>query len=627
MFSETYGFLIPARRNRFSGFHSINSVVNKMKGKTGTMQRFLLFLVVFTSIHFNLLFAQSAMINVEGRKTVPLSGEWQAIIDPMGAGDWRQIWLEKKPQKKTDFFEYSFEGGPSLIVPGDFNTQIPELTYAEATVWYKKNFRYEKSQDKRLFLHFGAVNYKADVYLNGKLLGSHEGGFTPFQFELTNPVQEGENAIVVKVNNQRQKEGLPALGYDWFNYGGITREVDLIETRESFIEDYFIQLNKHSFTEVLGWVKLNGKKTSQNIRIQIPELKLDYKTKSDEQGLAAVKFESKFQLWSPQNPKLYKVIIQSETDTITDKIGFRTIKVEGTKILLNGSPVFLKAINIHEEKPLKAARANSEEDARILLSWAKELGCNLIRLAHYPHNEHMVKLAEKMGLMVWDEIPVYQNITFSNPVVPEKMNLMMREMIRRDRNRCAVIIWSLSNETSPSIPDRDKALIEISRLCRLQDSTRLITSVINDQRYENNTMQLWDTVYKYYDIMSINEYLGWYVPWQGKPADTKWEMIYQKPVFISEFGGEAKYGNTTGPQDAANSWREEYQEQIYKDQIEMFGKIPNLAGVCAWLLIDYRSPVRMQPVYQKGYNRKGLLSEMGEKKKAWYVLKQYYEKN
>ena len=136
---------------------------------------------------------------------------------------------------------------------------------------------------------------------------------------------------------------------------------------------------------------------------------------------------------------------------------------------------------------------------------------------------------------------------------------------------------------------------------------------------------VWDTLYRYFDIMAINEYLGWYVPWQGKPADTKWQMNFQKPVIISEFGGEAKFGSNGMPKDEATSWSEEYQEQIYKDQISTVSGYPQ-SGWCLRLdtLVDYRSPARMQPVYQKGYNRKGLLSELGEKKKAWFVLNRYY---
>ena len=202
------------------------------------------------------IFAQSAMNNVSARHCTNLNGKWKVIIDPTGVGNWREVWKEKKPEKKTDFFEYSFEGGPVLNVPGDFNTQLPELTYFEGTVWYKKTFTSHIGKNKRLFLHFGAVNYLADVYINGNLLGSHEGGFTPFQFEITNEVKDGENTIVVKVNNQRLKDGIPGLGYDWFNYGGITRDVNLVETDNSYIEDYFIQLKKHSFNEVLGWICL-----------------------------------------------------------------------------------------------------------------------------------------------------------------------------------------------------------------------------------------------------------------------------------------------------------------------------------------------------------------------------------
>jgi beta-glucuronidase len=310
-----------------------------------------------------------------------------------------------------------------------------------------------------------------------------------------------------------------------------------------------------------------------------------------------------------------------------DNIGFRCIEVKGNKVVLNGKQIFLKAVNIHEENPYKGARASSKEDAVLLLNAAKELGCNLVRLAHYPHNEHMVKEAERMGLMVWSEIPVYQHIEFADSLVPQKMATMLTEMICRDKNRCGTIIWSLSNETYPGTPNRNKALIELTKKCRAIDSARLIIHVINTQRYENNAFDVWDTLYKYSDIISINEYIGWYTPWQGLPSATKWKLVYpEKPVFISEFGGEAMYGNNKRPTDEAAYWTEAYQAKIYTDQIEMFNTVPNLCGVCPWLLFDYRSPGRMHPVYQNGYNRKGLLSEKGKKKKAWYIMKEYFRK-
>ena len=584
-------------------------------------------LAIIAAFWTNLMSAQTAMINIQSRNTTSLNGDWNVIPDPTGIGEWRQVWQEKKPRLKTDFVEYSFEGGPKLKVPGDFNSQMCELTYLEGIAWYKKAFNYSINTGKRLFVHFGAVNYLADIYLNGEKIGSHEGGFTPFQFEITGKVKNGENSLIVKVDNKRLKNGLPGIGYDWFNYGGITRDVNLVETGQTYIEDYNIQLRKGSQKEVLGWVKLNGATKRQSIKVKIPELGLVYSANSDNSGVATLQFSSSFKLWSPGNPKLYKVLVESETDTVKDEIGFRNIEVRGNKVFLNGKPVFLKGVNIHEENPYKGARAFSNEDAELLLNSAKDLGCNLVRLAHYPHNENMVKQAEKSGLMVWSELPVYQHIEFSDTSVPAKMELMLKEMIRRDRNRCNVVIWSLSNETYTGTPKRTEELVELSKKCRQLDPARLITHVINNQGYENNTFSVWDTLYRYTDIVSLNEYIGWYIPWQGNPLDTRWKVAFpDKPLFISEFGGEALKGSK-GPTDEAAFWTEEYQEQIYKDQLKMFKSVPNRAGVCPWLLFDYRSTGRMHPVYQNGYNRKGLLSEKGEKKQAWYIMQSYYLNN
>ena len=204
---------------------------------------------------------------------------------------------------------------------------------------------------------------------------------------------------------------------------------------------------------------------------------------------------------------------------------------------------------------------------------------------------------------------------------------MLRDMISRDKNRCGVVVWSLSNETYPGTPNRNDALIELTQKCRDLDSTRLISHVTNTQGYQDNVFNVWDPLYEHSDLVAINEYIGWYVPWEGKPSKTKWNIAFSdKPVFISEFGGEALFGSNDGAVDEAAYWREEYQEQIYIDQIEMFNTIPNLVGVCPWLLFDYRSLGRMHSVYQQGYNRKGLLSEDGEKKKAWYVMQNYFKR-
>ncbi|MCF3110635.1 glycoside hydrolase family 2 [Niabella sp. CC-SYL272] len=418
-------------------------------------------------------------------------------------------------------------------MPGDFNSQREELSLYEGVVWYKKDLRLPKNKGKRYFLYFGAVNYLADVFFNGVKLGSHEGGFTPFQFEVTDLLTDSINTIMVKADNRRVRNGLPGLGFDWFNYGGITRDVAIITTGQTFIKDYFIQLKKGSANTISGWVQLDGKAFPVHLRFSIPEIKFSQQLKTDDKGYAKINFKADLQRWSPQNPKRYLVLIENGNEKLVDTIGFRTIEVKGTNVWLNGEKIFLKAVNIHEENPLKKRRCTNADDAGLLLSAAKSLGCNMVRLVHYPHNEAMVRTAERMGIMVWSEIPVYQHIDFSDSTVPHKITAMQQEMIARDKNRCAVIIWALSNETYPGTPNRDATLINITNACRNSDDTRLIVHVANTQGYANNVITVWDSIYNYSDLVAVNEYLGWYLPWQGNPAKTKWETKFpDKPLFI-----------------------------------------------------------------------------------------------
>lgn len=601
-------------------------------------------IITFASLFLSLnaLMAQSAMQNPYGRESISLNGQWQALPDWSCNGEYRKIWEEKKPTGKTDFYEYSFDGTQKIVVPGDFNSQIDQMKYSECWVWYKTSIPAQKLKNasNRLFLYFGGINYKADIWLNGEHVGSHEGGYTPFQIEITDKLTGAENSLVVRADNRRSPEGVPAEGFDWFNYGGITRDVFLIETPPTYIEDYTIRLADDM--SIQGEIWLNGDSYDDKIKIEIPELDFHAVLKPDESGRILFSFHPKdIEVWSPSNPKLYDIILSTNAgERITDRVGFRTIKTDGNKILLNGQEIFLKAVNIHEETVHKQSRATSQEDAATLLSYAKELGCNMVRLAHYPHNEHTVHLAEEMGLMVWDEIPVYQGIAFDNESVTNKIEEMMAEMVKRDKNRCGVIVWSLSNETWDSSPNRTSFLASLSDKCRAIDNTRLITHVINSQSYQNNQLRLWDPLYEACDLLCINEYIGWYIPWQGQACDLTWDIPADKPVFISEFGGESKYNSNFGPKDAAGYWSEEYQADIYTKQIEMFdttrknqahaahdSSIPsvNLAGVCPWILFDYLSLGRMHPVYQNGFNRKGLVDENGNRKKAFFIMQNYYK--
>jgi beta-glucuronidase len=571
--------------------------------------------------------------NIDARQTTNLDGSWQAIIDPydVGALDYHAqplkgnhaFYKNYKPQSESELVEYDFDTSGQLQVPGDWNTQRESLLFYEGSVWYERSFDYAKSPKTRLLLHFGACNYLATVYLNGEELGEHEGGFTPFDFEITERIKTHGNFLVVRINNTRGKDQVPTTSTDWWNYGGITRPVTLVEVPETFVQNYLVQLEKESTRQIAGWVQLNGPKLQQNVTIRIPEAGLSKTFATNSMGRAEFSFSSGLTLWTPENPKLYTVEIASETDQVTDRIGFRSIEVRGTEVLLNGKSVFLRGINIHEEAPTRPGRAWSEDDARTLLSWAKELGCNFVRLAHYPHNEAMLRMADQMGLMVWAEVPVYWTIQWENPRTLQNAENQLNEMIARDRNRAALIIYSVGNET-PVSDARNRFLRQLIQDAHSADPTRLVSAALQSNEVSDGnriTIHINDPIGSDLDVLGNNEYLGWYT---GRPEDMDsidWISPYDKPLIMSEFGGDALFGYHG---DAHTRWTEEYQKNLYEHQIAMLRRIPFLRGMTPWVLKDFRSPRRTLPRLENYFNRKGLFSDRGEKKEAFFVLQKLY---
>ena len=566
--------------------------------------------------------------NVNAYETMSLNGEWNYIVDVQEEGyyDYRMkptqwgFFQNAKPQRPEDLIEYDFDKSPTMQIPGDWNTQDERLFFYEGTVWFKKSFQAVPMQDYRTLLYFGAVNYDCHVWVNGKEVGHHVGGFTPFNYDISDLLIEGENTIIVKVDNKRHAEDVPTQIFDWWNYGGITRDVKLIKVPPVYLEDYNLQLTSLEGRRLSFSVKLNKPEADHTVTLSIPELKIKKTIKTAADGTASVNMKAKPQLWCPENPKRYQVEITLDNSTICDSIGFRMIETRGKQILLNGQPIFLKGISIHEEKPNGGGRANSTADAHTLLSWAKELGCNFVRLAHYPHNEYMVREAERMGILVWSEIPCYWTIAWKNPKTYENACNQLTDMISRDHNRANVIIWSIANET-PHSAERDAFLSRLAKQARSLDSTRLISMAMEVTGASNYVNRLNDNMNEYVDVVSFNQYIGWYRDVNDAPKMT-WEIPYDKPVIISEFGGGAKYGY----HGAKNQrWTEEFQENLYRENTAMLDKIDGLAGTTPWILKDFRSPRRVLPGIQDYYNRKGLFSDKGEKKLAFYVLKQWYE--
>jgi beta-glucuronidase len=391
----------------------------------------------------------------------------------------------------------------------------------------------------------------------------------------------------------------------------------------TFIQDYSVQLERGSQSEISGWVRMNAAQLPQKVSVEIPEAGVRETFNVDRENRARFRFAAKLELWSPTHPKLYDVIISSGDDTVHDQIGFRTIEVKGAKILLNGQPIFLRGISMHEEAPFREGRAFSLEDAQTLLGWVKDLGCNFVRFAHYPHNENEIRLADRMGLMVWSEIPDYWDIDWSNPRTLESAEAQLRDMIARDHNRAAVILWSLSNET-PVKPERLTFLKQLALDAREFDSTRLITSAMNHtDKAGPESRTLSDPLGEVLDVLGLNEYMGWYEARLEDIDKMQWKLAWDKPLIVSEFGGGAPYGRHG---DADEIWTEEFQDNLYQHQLSMVERMPNLAGITPWVLMDFRSPARMLPGVQDYHNRKGLISNRGQHKMAFYRLQTFYKK-
>ncbi|MEX0685790.1 MAG: glycoside hydrolase family 2 TIM barrel-domain containing protein [Balneolales bacterium] len=571
------------------------------------------------------------LTNIQGRKTTSLDGLWDIIIDPYKNGylTYRSrikpngYFKNQKNESPRDAVEYNFDLSDRLNVPGDWNTQMEQLYWYEGTVWYKKDFKWSLQSDKRVFLHFGAVNYDAMVWVNGEMAGRHEGGFTAFNFEVTDLLKEGDNFVILMVDNTRRSEGVPTTMTDWWNYGGITRPVHLVETEQNFIQDYFVQLAPGSLDRIQGWVHMNGTQPNQRVTLAIPEAEIEVSVNTDEEGYAEWSAIADLELWSPDNPKRYEVLLSTESDQIADTIGFRSIETRGEDILLNGKPIFLRGINIHEEAPYRSGRANNLKDAETLLGWAKEMGCNYVRWAHYPHNEIMTREADRLGILIWAEVPVYWAIQWENPETLKNARNQLSEMIHRDKNRAAVILWSLFNETEESEERNDFIRSLIDRTREL-DPTRLLTGALEPNPYRERTLyRIEDPLGEFLDVLGINQYHGWFGGSLEGMDQIEWESDFKKPLIISEFGGAAKQGFQS---DISQRWSEDFQADLYTNTLDMLENISFLRGTSPWILMDFRSPRRPLPRIYDGWSRAGLISNHGLKKQAFYIMQEWYRK-
>jgi len=556
------------------------------------------------------------------RVGVFLNGLWDYIVDPqdMGGSGGGEFFRDVRPDGR-ELVQHDYDRAPKMRIPGDWNTADEKLFFYEGKVWFRKRFDYEPRPGRRTILRFGAASLRAEVWIDGVRLGSHAGGFTPFAFDVTGCLTGKTHHVIVCVDNVRHASGVPCLSFDWWNYGGLVRDVMLLDLPARYVAEGRFGCARGRTDLLVGRIRLSEPRAGVEASVSVPELGLVARATTDVSGVAEFRVSAKPDLWCPENPKLYRVTFAADGDAFTDEIGFRTVETRGRQILLNGKPVFLRGVCAHDEVP-RGGRAHSAAQVSRTLAWAKELGCNFLRLAHYPHNEATLRELDRMGILAWSEIPVYWKIDWNDPATLADAENQLTEMIRRDGNRAAVIIWSIANET-PLGDARNRFLAQLAGTARRLDDTRLVTTALLHGDLEKNVIRVEDPAAELVDIVSFNEYLGWYFSDFTTARRVRFDIPYDKPVIVSEFGG----GGIAGRHGSADErWTEEFLAELYGANLEALSHIDGLVGLAPWILFDFRSPRRPCPGIQDYYNRKGLISEKGEKKSAFGVVRDFYSK-
>ena len=555
----------------------------------------------------------TTLITTAGRTLQSVNANWRFTRDLFDTG-LRQSWfsIDASPElAQKEPWDYDPFSGPAIDLPCSWNLLEPEMYHFEGSCWFTKELDLQIADDKRLFLYCEGANYDTKVFVNGSFCGNHYGGSTPFCYELTD-IRSGMNRIQFCVNNQRTLNRVPMRHCDWFNYGGIHRSVYLIETPRTYIKDFSVYLEPDgTYQRVCINATVVG--DADMLHCEIAELGVQEDIRVTN-GKASVSIECSPELWSPESPTLYSVELRCKDDCVRDAIGFREISTKGTKLLLNGEPIFLRGISVHEDD-VDTGRVLTEDDLQRRFQHVKELGANCMRLAHYPHNERVARYADKEGVLLWEEIPVYWAIDFTSDATRRDASNQLAELIERDKNRASVILWGIGNENADT-DERYEFMSALAEEARNRDHTRLIgAACLVDMQQSVIADRLIDCI----DVVGINEYYGWYYPNPEELLTLEQNSALEKPLIISEFGAGAL---AEGPKEGFFS--ERYMADVYSHQLQVLQEMSVVQGITPWILYDFRAE-RRRNVYQQGFNRKGLIAEDKKtKKEAFHVLKEWY---
>ncbi len=549
------------------------------------------------------------------RAKLVLDGWWQFLADPDAEVE------EKNPRVPS----FADEGILEVTVPGVWETELGFEDY-QGVAWYRKAFQTPFAGP--CLLTFGAVAYRARVWLNDAYLGEHEGDFTSFRFLAE--LLQGENEIVVRVDNRHTDEDLPKAIVDWYPYGGITRSVICERVGDTYIER--LQIVGHVDGRVDLTAYLHNRSDSVKTLMLYGEVGDAMSAQRSVTLLpGATTAESLTlqieppQLWSPQDPVLYEAIVALGEDVYIERFGLREIRTDGQQLLLNGEPLWIRGVNRHEDHPdwgFALPDKIMQKDIDIILS----LNCNAVRGSHYPNHPTFLDLCDENGLLFFAEVPGWQYSAYqlSHSPTVDKLGRMLEEMVAEQFNHPAIIFWSLHNECDTEVyrePDLDvrTAMEGLFRLARSLDSSRLITYV--SHRYWH------DKHLDLADVVCLNEYIGWYVDdieGADLPAylQRMADLVPDKPILITEFGAEGLDGVHSL---SRRKWSEEHQSTHITSQIEDMRENPHVAGCFVWQYCDINVNPARAIRRARSMNNKGLVDEYRHPKMAFHSVASLFE--
>jgi beta-glucuronidase len=559
--------------------------------------------------------AVAAKLLCGGRKPIiDLNGPWQASPDREGRG---RSFLRKLEAGQTGAPDLpgggDFEDWERQHLPSSWNCQDEGFAQYEGGFWFYRALGPVARQDEeRLVLHFGAANYETLVFVNGGLVASHRGGFTPFSADVTAELRaDSPNSLLVWVDSALPTTlPLPAAE-PCFNYGGIHRDIGIYRLPEVHVTDWSLGVDKK------GQIVIS---LALNLPLRLPlDLKIGklldktFLTRPD--GGLEAKLDIAPDRWSPETPRLYEVDILCGHDAIHERIGFRQIEVQGRELLLNGRKLFLRGISIHEESAEHGCSMTREERLAAL-RLAAELNCNFVRLAHCPHSGEMAALADELGILLWEELPIRLARDEGAACSLEQAKAELLELLKRDRNRASVAIWALDNEV-PEDPAATDLLIALVEAARAADPSRPIAaSCLVDAKKLLVSKKLAAAV----DVVALDDLPGWN---RNEPGflDKALEGEVDKPLVLRDIG---LHGLLETEEGSGLRWTEDYQAEVFGRQLDALLSTRKLAGASPWALYDFcrPRPGSLDPEIQA---KKGLVeSDRATKKKAFHLVGERY---